>query len=59
MFLGPDSMGFVWGGGGRALYVVYALFSHVCYVGSFGELGDPMVPTLRGLSVDVVIVYAY
>ena len=59
MFPGPDSMGFVWGGVGRALHAVYALFSRFCYVGGFGDLGDPVVPTLRGVSGDVVTVYAY
>ena len=58
MFPGPDSMGFVWGGVGRAL-AVYALFSRFCYAGSFGDLGDPVVPTLRGVIGDVVTVYAY
>ena len=29
------------------------------YVGGFGDLGDPVVPTLRGVSGDVVTVYAY
>ena len=29
------------------------------YVGSVGDLGDPVVPTLRGVSGDVVTVYAY
>ena len=37
----------------------YALFSHSCYVGSFGDLGDPVVPTRRGVSGDVVTVCAY
>ena len=61
MFPGPDSMGFVWGGVGRALmtYDVCALSSYFCYVGGFGDLNDPLVPTLRGVSGDVVIVYAY
>ena len=58
-FPGPDSMGFVWGGVGLVLFAVYALFSHFWYVGGFGDLGDPVVPTLRGASVDVVTVYAY
>ena len=53
---GPDAMGFVWGGVGRALY---ALFSHFCYVGGFGDLGDPVVPTLRGARGDVVTMYTY
>ena len=38
---------------------VYALSSHFCYVGGFGNLGDPVVPTPRGVSGDVVTVYAY
>ena len=50
MFPGPDSMGFVWDRVG-------ALCSHFCYVGGFGDLGDPVVPTLRGVSGDVVTVY--
>ena len=33
-------------------------FSHFCYVGGFGDLGDPVVSTLRGVSGDVVTVYA-
>ena len=36
-----------------------ALFRHICIVGGFGDLGDPMVATLRGVSGDVVTVYAY
>ena len=38
---------------------VYALFGLFCYVGGFGNLGDPVVPTLRDVSGDVVTVYAY
>ena len=37
----------------------YALFSHFCYAGGFGDLGDPVVPTLRDVSGDVVTVCAY
>ena len=33
-------------------------FSHFWYVGGFGDLGDPVVPILRGVSGDVVTVYA-
>ena len=40
-------------------FAVYALFSHFWYVGGFGNLGDPVVPTLRGVSRDVVTVYTY
>ena len=36
-----------------------ALFSHFCYVGGFGDLTDPVVPTLRGVSGDVVTICAY
>ena len=39
------------------LYAVYALLIHSCYVGGFGNLGDPV--TLRGVSGDIVTVYAY
>ena len=34
-------------------------FSHFWYVGCFGDLGDPVVPTLRGASGDGVTIYAY
>ena len=44
---------------GTSADAVYALFSYFCYVGGFGDLGDPVVPTLRGVSGDVVTVYAY
>ena len=43
----PDSIGFVWGGVGRALMQFMHFFSHFCYVGGFGDLGDPVVSTLR------------
>ena len=56
MFPGPDSIGFVWGGVGRALMQFMNFFSHFCYVGGFGDLGDPVVSTLRGVSGDVVTV---
>ena len=35
---------------------VCAAFSHFCY---FGGFGDPVLPTLRGVSGAVVTVYAY
>ena len=47
------------GRSGTSAYAVYALFGHFRYVGGFGDLGDPVVSTLRGASGDVVIVYAY
>ena len=59
MFPGPDSMGFVWGGVGRAPVQFMHFFSHLCYVGGFGNHGDPVLPTLRGVSGDVVTAYAY
>ena len=59
MFPGPDSIGFVWGGVGRALMQFMHFFSHFCYVGGFGDLGDPVVSPLRGASGDVVTVSAY
>ena len=46
------------GRSGTSACSVYALSSHFCYVGGFGDLGDPVVPTLRGVSGDVVTVYA-
>ena len=36
-----------------------AVYAFVWYVGGFGNLGDPVVPTVRGVSGDVVTVYAY
>ena len=59
MFPGTDSVGFVWGGVGQALECSLCIFSHFCYAGGFGDLGDPVVPTLRGVSGDVVTTYAY
>ena len=47
------------GWSGTSTYAVYALFGHFWYVGGFGDLGDPVVLTPRGVSGDVVTVYAY
>ena len=47
------------GRSGTSAYAVDALFSHFWYVGGFGDLGDPVVLSLRAVSGDVVIVYAY
>ena len=47
------------GRSGTGACAVYALFSHFCYVGGFGELGDPVVPILRGANGDVVTIYAF
>ena len=38
------------GRSGTSAFAVHALFSHLCYVGGFGNLGEPVVPTLRGAS---------
>ena len=46
------------GRSGTSAYAAYALFGLFCYVGGFGDLSDPVVPTLRGVSGDVVTVYA-
>ena len=58
-FSGSRLYGVCMGRSGTSAYAVYALFNHLCYVGGFGNLGDPVVPTLRGASGDVVTVYAY
>ena len=49
-----------WGMGrsGTSAHAGYALFSHLWYVVGFGDLGDPVVPTLRGVGGDVTV-YAY
>ena len=47
------------GRSGTSVNAVSALFSHSCYVGGFGDLDDPVVPTMRGVSGDVVTLYAY
>ena len=44
------------GRGWTSAHAIYALFSHFWYVGCFGDLGDPVVSTLRGVSGDVMIV---
>ena len=40
-------------------FAVYGVVGCFCYVVVFGNLSDPMVPTLRSASGDVVTVYAY
>ena len=47
------------GRSGTSADAVYALSSLFCYVWGFGDLGDPVVSTLRGASGDVLIVSAY
>ena len=43
---------------GTGANAVYAVFSRCCYVGVFGDRNDPVVPTLRCESGDVVTAYA-
>ena len=59
MFPGPDSTGFVWGGVGRALVQFMHFSANFAMTAFLGDLSDPVVPTLRGVSGDVVTVYAY
>ena len=40
---------FIWRSG-MSVDAAYAFFSHFCCVGGFGDLGDPVLPTLRGVS---------
>ena len=47
------------GQSGTSADAAYAFFSHCCYVGGFGDLGAPVLPTPRGVSGYVVTVYAY
>ena len=47
------------GRSGTSACAVYALLSHFCYVGGFGDHGDLVEPTLRGASGNVVTIYAY
>ena len=47
------------GRSGTSAYGVYALFSHFCYVGGFGDLGDPVLPTVRGAIGHFLTIYAY
>ena len=48
---GSRLLGVCMGRSGTSAYAGYAFFSHFCYVGGFGDLGDPMLPTLRRLHV--------
>ena len=66
MFPGPDSMGFVWGRVGRGLMQFMhfsAIFAMLAVLAPWGHRApwprDPVVPTLRGVSGDVVTVYDY
>ena len=58
MFPGSDSIGFVWGGVGRAL-MQFMHFSAIFAMLAVLATSVPVVPTLRGASGDVVTLYAY
>ena len=47
------------GRSGTSACAGHAFFSRFWYVGGFGNLGDPVVTTLRGVRGDLVTVYAY
>ena len=59
MFPGPDSIGFVWGGVGRALMQFMHFSAIFAMLAVLATSVNPVVPTLRGASGDVVTVYAY
>ena len=59
MFPGPDSIGFVWGGVGRALMQFVHFSAIFAMLAVLATSGDPVVSTLRGASGDLVTVYAY
>ena len=59
MFPGPDSMGFVWGRVGRALLQFMLFLAIFGMLAVLATLVTLVVPTLRGVSGDVVTVYAY
>ena len=56
---GSQLHGVCMGQGAKSAHVVHALFSHYCYVGGVGDVGDPVLPTLRDVSGDIVTIYAY
>ena len=59
MFPGPDSMGFVWGGVGRALMQFMHLSAIFAMLPVLATSVITVLPTPRGVSRDVVTVYAY
>ena len=58
MFPGPDSMGFVWGGVGRALMQFMHLLAIFAMWAVLATSVTPCYP-LGGCEWDVVTVYAY
>ena len=51
MFPGPDPMGFVSGGVGRALMQFMHFSAIFAMLAVFGDLGDPVLTTLRGFGM--------
>ena len=47
------------GRNGKHAQAVFAGFTHICCVGSFCDLGIPVLPTLNGVSADVLLVEGY
>ena len=56
---GPQLDGVCTGRSGTSVGAVYALLRDFCDVGGFGDLCDHVVCTMRGVSGDVVTVYAF
>ena len=56
---GSRLLGVCMGRSGMSAFAMYALFSHFCHAGVFRSLGDPMLPTFRGVSGNDVTAYAY
>ena len=44
---------------GTRATALYVLVTHFCYFAGFGDIGDPLLSTLRGVNGDVVTAYAY
>ena len=59
MFLGPDSMGFVWCGVGRAPMQFMHFSAIFAMLAVLATSVTPWYPVLRGVSGDVVKVYAH
>ena len=57
--VGSQLGGACMGRSGTSVDAVYAVVGLFCYVSSFGDFGDPVLPTLRRVSGDVVTVCAY
>ena len=49
----------LYGASGTGAHARYVVFHHFCHVAGFCNFGNPVLPTLRGASEDVVTMYAY